>query len=72
MSRYPLIHVHSSGYKCVGSIEADNLFDACKQHVATWAGKRSAPFALVMRLPTGGRHSVFASEMVVKTLGVQP
>lgn len=54
--KFWLVFVTGRGYKAVKSFEAVSVTEASKRHLTEWTNKRAA-FALVLRLPTGKRHS---------------
>lgn len=55
-----LVYVTHRGYKRHSTFEAADLREACAKHVAAWTD-RMLSAAIVMRLPSGVRHSFNAS-----------
>lgn len=64
MTTYRLVTVSSKGYSVASTFEASDLATACREHVAGWQAKRTN-YALVLRLPSGARHSFNASLAVL-------
>jgi hypothetical protein len=54
--RCHLINVTGNGYSYQKTIEARDLKEACAAHIDAWHEKKF-PTAMVMRLPSGKRHS---------------
>lgn len=53
---YRLITVTAKGYSVHSTFDAPDLATACKAHLTAWSEKKT-PHALVLRLPSGKRHS---------------
>jgi len=57
MNTFRLVTVSSKGYSVARTFEAPDLATACREHIAGWQAKRTN-YALVLRLPSGRRHSL--------------